>query len=426
MLVLPFRLCDKRRASSRGTDTVDMNLKSSPRTAALIVAAGRGIRARSGHLPKQYQTIGGRPVLSYCLRAFLNHPTIEKVIVVIGAGDVDEYESIAPRDPRLLPPVIGAATRQGSVYAGLRALAANDPPDRVLIHDGARPFVSATLISRVADGLDSVEAVVPTLPITSTLKAIDPGNQVKATIPRNGIHAAETPQGFKFSAILAAHRKALSEGREFTDDAAIAEWARIGVRSVSGEPGNVKLTTAEDIAAADRRLVSEGMLALGDLRVGAGYDVHMFGPGSEVLIGGIAIPHTHSLVGHSDADVGLHAITDAMLGALADGDIGAHFPPGDPRWKGASSDRFLADAVRRVAARGGIVAHLDLTLIAEAPKIGPHRDAMRRRIAEICEIDIGRVGVKATTNEGLGFIGRGEGIAAHATATLRLPIGGMP
>ena len=347
-------------------------------------------------------------------------------MVVIGAGDAAEYRSIAPRDARLLPPIIGAPTRQGSVLAGLSALATDNPPDRVLIHDGARPFVSATLISRVANGLDTAEAVVPTLPVTSTLKALDPGNHVKATIPRNGIHAAETPQGFKFSAILAAHRKALSEGREFTDDAAIAEWARIAVRSVSGEAGNVKLTTAEDIVAADRRLVSESVLALGDLRVGAGYDVHMFGPGSQVMIGGIAIPHTHSLVGHSDADVGLHALTDAILGALADGDIGAHFPPGDPQWKGASSDRFLADAVRRVAARGGAVAHLDLTVIAEAPKIGPHRDAMRRRIAEICGVDVGRVGVKATTNEGLGFIGRGEGIAAHATATLRLPFVGTP
>jgi len=398
-----------------------MNAQPDTTTAALIVAAGRGVRAGSGGLAKQYQLIGGRPVLIYCLEAFLDHPAIDSVQVVIGADDATQYGSLNPDREKLLPPVIGADTRQGSVLAGLTALAANQPPDRVLIHDAARPFASADLTTRVVNGLDDADAIVPTLPVTSTLKALDSEAKVTKTVPRDGLHTAETPQGFRFSTILAAQRKAASERRIFTDDAALAEWAGIPVVAVPGEIANVKLTSAADIAAADKRLASEAMLATGDIRVGAGYDVHAFGPGSEVMLGGVAIPHTHALIGHSDADVGLHALTDAVLGALADGDIGAHFPPSDARWKDVSSDRFLAEAARRVALRGGTIAHLDLTVIAEMPKIGPHRDAMRRRIAEICLIDIERVGVKATTSERLGFIGRGEGIAAHASATLRLP-----
>jgi 2-C-methyl-D-erythritol 4-phosphate cytidylyltransferase/2-C-methyl-D-erythritol 2,4-cyclodiphosphate synthase len=275
----------------------------------------------------------------------------------------------------------------------------------------------------VADALIGYDAVIPTSPVSATLKAVDGAGRVVATIPRDRLHTAETPQGFRFETILNAHRKAAAEGRDFTDDAAIAEWAGIPVRTVPGDPANVKLTTAADITAADRRLAGETALRLGDVRVGNGYDVHAFGPGNEVMLGGVAIPHSRGLVGHSDADVALHALTDAVLGALAEGDIGAHFPPTDPQWRGASSDRFLADAVGRVAARGGVIAHLDLTIIAEAPKIGPHRDALRQRIAAICGIGVDRVAVKATTNEGLGFIGRGEGIAAYATATIRLPFG---
>ena len=391
-------------------------------TAALIVAAGRGVRAGSGGLAKQYQLIGGRPMLTYCLNAFLEHPAIDSVQVVIGADDVTQYGSLAPNSEQLLPPVFGADTRQGSVLAGLTALAARRPPDRVLIHDAARPFASPDLTTRVVIGLDDADAIVPTLPVTSTLKALDTEAKVTATVPRDGLHTAETPQGFTFSRILEAQRKAVSARRDFTDDAALAEWAGIPVVAIPGEVANIKLTSAADIAAADRRLAGEAMLVTGDIRVGMGYDVHALGPGREVMLGGIAIPHTHALIGHSDADVGLHALTDAVLGALADGDIGAHFPPSDPRWKDVSSDRFLAEAARRVAGRGGTIAHLDLTLIAEAPKIGPHRDAMRQRISEICQISLERVGVKATTNEGLGFLGRGEGIAAHASATLRLPV----
>ena len=364
-------------------------------------------------------------MLSFCLEAFLNHPAIDQVTTVIGVDDAAHYRSVAPQDTRLQSPVIGASSRQGSVLAGLVALSQN-PPDRVLIHDGARPFVSAALIDRVVAGLETADAVVPALPVSSTLKSIGSDGRVTATISRDGVHTAETPQGFRFGAILSAHQKARLVEQEFTDDAAIAEWAGIAVRSVAGEAGNMKVTSAEDIESADRRMVSDAMFRLGDLRVGVGYDVHTFGPGDIVMLGGVAIPHDCGLVGHSDADVALHALTDAILGALADGDIGAHFPPSDPEWRGASSDLFLADAARRIAKRGGVIGHLDLAIIAEAPKIGPHRDAMRRRIAEICEIDMDRVGVKATTSEGMGFVGRREGIAAHATATIRLPIGKLP
>jgi 2-C-methyl-D-erythritol 4-phosphate cytidylyltransferase/2-C-methyl-D-erythritol 2,4-cyclodiphosphate synthase len=391
-------------------------------TAALIVAAGSGARAGSDGPPKQYQTIGGRPVLAHSLETFLSHPAVASVQVVIGAQDAEQYEALAPHDDKLRQPVTGAATRQGSVIAGLEAYSAC-PPDRILIHDGVRPFVCADLITRVIEALDRVDAVVPTLPVTSTLKSVDASGAVTATVSRDGLQGAETPQGFRYAAILAAHAKAAADGLTFTDDAAVAEWAGLPVCSVPGEAGNIKLTTASDIAAADRRLLAEKMLGLGDVRVGSGYDVHAFGPGSGIMLGGIAIPHANALIGHSDADVALHALTDALLGALADGDIGLHFPPSDPQWKGASSDRFLADAVHRVGARGGVIAHLDLCLIVEAPKIAPHRDAIRRRIAEICGVDVGRVAVKATTNEGLGFIGRGEGIAAQATATIRLPFG---
>jgi 2-C-methyl-D-erythritol 4-phosphate cytidylyltransferase / 2-C-methyl-D-erythritol 2,4-cyclodiphosphate synthase len=398
------------------------NVESGGLTAALIVAGGSGIRAGPGGAAKQYRMIGDRPVLAYCLDTFLNHPAIAFVQVVIGANDARAYRALAPDHEKLRPPVVGADSRQGSVMAGLISYR-DVPPANILIHDGVRPFASAELITRVADALDGAEAVVPTLPVTATLKEVDVGNRVIGTVPRTALYTAETPQGFRYAAILEAHIRAASNAVAFTDDAAIAEWRGLAVHSVPGEAGNVKLTTAADIAEADRRILGERMLRLGDVRIGTGYDVHALGPGNEVMLGGIAIPHTGALIGHSDADVGLHALTDAILGALADGDIGSHFPPSDPHWKGCASERFLADAARRVADRGGIIAHLDLTLIAEAPKISKYRDVMRQRIADICGLDIGRVSVKATTNERLGFVGRGEGIAAQATATIRLPAG---
>jgi 2-C-methyl-D-erythritol 4-phosphate cytidylyltransferase/2-C-methyl-D-erythritol 2,4-cyclodiphosphate synthase len=296
----------------------------------------------------------------------------------------------------------------------------------VLIHDAARPFATADLIDRVVSALDEADAVIPALPVAATLKAVDANDIVTATVARDGVRAAETPQGFRFPAILAAHEAAARVGTVFTDDAGIAEWAGIPVKVVTGVAGNIKLTSAEDIAAADRRLLGDAALALGDVRVGTGYDVHAFGPGNEVMLGGLAIPHTRGVVGHSDGDVALHALTDAILGAIADGDIGMHFPPGDPQWKGASSDRFLRFAADRVAARGGGIAHLDVAIVTEGPRIAGHRDAIRSRIAAICGISPDRVGVKATTNENLGFIGRGEGLAAYATATIRLPFGPEP
>lgn len=391
-------------------------------TAALIVAAGSGSRAGSSGPAKQYRAIAGKPVLAYSLDAFLSHPLIDSVQVVIGPQDAAQYDTLAPLHEKLRVPTTGAATRQGSVMAGLAAYR-DHPPGRILIHDGARPFVSAGLITRVAEALDEVAAVVPTMPVTSTLKTVGADGAVSATVRRETLHAAETPQGFRYDAILAAHIKAAAAGKTFTDDAGIAEWAGLPVRAVAGAADNVKLTTAADIEAAERRLLGEEMLRLGDLRVGFGYDVHPLGPGSQVMLGGIAIPHTNALIGHSDADVALHALTDAVLGALADGDIGSHFPPSDPQWKGASSDRFLSLAVRRVATRGGAIAHLDLTIIAEAPKIAPYRDAIRQRVADICDVGVDRVAVKATTSERLGFVGRSEGITAHAAATIRLPFG---
>ena len=389
-------------------------------TVALIVAAGRGVRA-GGQIPKQYRTVGGIPVLRRTIEAFSAHPAVDHVLVII-AGDDSRYADVAPHNSAtLLPPVIGGETRQESVRRGLEALVAL-APQHVLIHDGARPFVSGAVISRVVDALATAHAVIPALPVPATLKAVDASGLIIATIPREGLQSAETPQGFRFGAILDAHRKAAAEGQDCTDDAAVAELAGIPVRVVAGDAANIKLTTSEDIAMADRRELAEAALACGDIRVGTGYDVHAFGPGSEVMLGGVAVPHTRGVVGHSDADVVLHALTDAVLGAIAEGDIGSHFPPSDPQWKGASSDRFLAFAVERVRARGGRIGNVDIAVVAEGPRISRHRDAMRVRIAEICGITADRVGVKATTNESLGFIGRGEGLAAHAVATVRLPV----
>jgi 2-C-methyl-D-erythritol 4-phosphate cytidylyltransferase/2-C-methyl-D-erythritol 2,4-cyclodiphosphate synthase len=394
-------------------------LATNSKIAAVIVAAGHGVRAGGGNIPKQYQPIGGIPVLSRSLASFLDHASIDTVQVVVGENQVPFYETVAPQHPKLQPPVIGSQTRQGSVRSGLEALG-EFPPAKVLIHDAARPFASRALIDRVVKALGAAEAVVPSLPLSSTLKRVEAG-RVIATVSREQLEATETPQGFSYVAIRAAHEKAAEAGLDFTDDAAVAEWAGITVRTVTGEATNIKLTTEDDMTAADRRLIAEDALRLGEVRVGVGCDVHALGAGNEVMLGGVAIPHTRGLVGHSDADVVLHALTDAVLGALGDGDIGEHFPPSDERWGGVSSDRFLADAAARVKARGGVIAHLDVSYIGEGPKIAPHRDVMRKRIAAICGISVDRVGVKATTNEGLGFIGRGEGVAAHAVATIRLP-----
>lgn len=390
------------------------------RVAALIVAAGRGARAATETLqPKQYCRIGSEPMLTHTLCAFAAHSGIGDIVVVIHPDDRVLYEEAAgPVADRLLAPVLGGARRQDSVRAGLEALAERSP-DLVLIHDAARPFVDGALISRVTASLQGHPGALPCLPVTDTLKREECG-RVTGTVSREGLWRAQTPQGFHFDAILAAHRAAAQDPTlDFTDDAAVAEWFGLDVALVEGAEHNRKLTTAEDLTIADEmmRRGSGG----GTIRVASGYDVHALGPGDEVILCRVRIPHSKKLIGHSDADVGLHALTDALLGTIADGDIGTHFPPSDDRWRGAGSEIFLKAAADKIAARGGSIVHVDVTLLCEAPRIGPYRDAMRGAMAEILGIESAQVSVKATTNEGLGFVGRGEGIAAMATATVRVP-----
>jgi 2-C-methyl-D-erythritol 4-phosphate cytidylyltransferase/2-C-methyl-D-erythritol 2,4-cyclodiphosphate synthase len=388
-----------------------------PRVAALIVAAGRGSRA-GGAVPKQYALVGGAPVLTHTLRAMLADG-IDHVRVVIHADDAALYAIAVSNvpDARLGPPVAGGATRQASVLAGLEALAA-DPPDLVLVHDAARPFVSGSVIDDVLRALGSAAGALPAVPVADTLKRAESGGAILATVPRDGLYAAQTPQGFRFAVLLAAHRAAREAGRDdFTDDTALLEWRGENVLRTPGDPGNVKITTPEDLAAAARRLGAQVM----ETRTGTGFDVHAFTEGDHVVLGGVRVPHGRGVAAHSDGDVILHALTDALLGALGDGDIGVHFPPSDPQWRGAASSRFLAFAAERVRARGGRIVHLDATLVAEAPRLGPHREAMRAAIASAAGVAASRVSLKATTSEKLGFTGRAEGLAAFAAATIELP-----
>ena len=351
------------------------------------------------------------------LRVFTTHPEVDVVLPVIHPDDTARFAAAA-EGLDLAQPVSGAATRQGSVRAGLEALA-NEAPAIVLVHDAARPFTSRALVSRAIAAAAAHGAAVPGMPVTDTVKLVDEHGRVTATLNRAQMRTVQTPQAFAYPALLDAHRRAAAAGRDdFSDDAALVEWAGLNVTIFEGEAGNMKMTTADDFARAER----DAQAALGDIRTGIGYDIHAFdSDGDHVWLGGIRIPHARKLSGHSDADVALHALVDAILGALADGDIGVHFPPSDEQWRGASSDKFLAFAVDRVRQRGGMVAHLDVAIVAEVPKVNPHRDEMRKRIAEIAGIAIDRVGVKATTNEKLGALGRAEGIAAYATATIRLP-----
>jgi len=379
-------------------------------TYAVIVAAGRGTRF-GGTLPKQYLPLGGTTVLRHAVAALAMHPRIDGVQAVIRDEDRAHFEgSVAGL--AVLPPVPGGAARQDSVRLGLEALLPHDPA-RVLIHDGARPFPDAALIDRLLDALDTAPAAIPGLPLGDTIKRVADGI-VRETVDRSQLWRAQTPQGFHFAPILAAHRAAA--GRILTDDAAVAEAAGMAPVIVPGSEDNLKVTTAQDLAAAERLLAGR----LGDVRVGQGFDVHPFGPGDHVMVCGIAIPHEVAPVGHSDADVGLHSLTDAVLGAIGAGDIGMHFPPSDERWRGASSDQFLAYAAALVAERGGAIVAVDVTIICERPRIAPHRDRMIERLAEILAIAPSRVSVKATTTEGLGFTGRREGIAAQAVASIRM------
>jgi 2-C-methyl-D-erythritol 4-phosphate cytidylyltransferase / 2-C-methyl-D-erythritol 2,4-cyclodiphosphate synthase len=384
--------------------------------AAVVVAGGRGLRA-GGDVPKQYREIAGEPVIRPALSAFLHHPQIGAVQPVIHPQDEEAFRAATAGLKKLLPPVWGGATRQASVRAGLEAFAASAPAI-VLIHDAARPFLTEALIGRAIAAARQNGAAVPAIAIADTVKKIDDDARVTETLDRNHLRMVQTPQAFGFELIMAAHRRAAAAGRDdFSDDAALAEWAGHRVSVFEGEAGNVKLTTTDDFARAEMLR----HVALADVRTGNGFDVHAFAEGDHVMLGGIRIPHSRGVTGHSDADVALHALVDAILGALAEGDIGQHFPPSDAQWKGASSDRFLAFACERVRVRGGIIANLDVTVVCEAPRVSPHRDAMRERIAAIAGVSVSRVAIKATTSEKLGFTGRGEGIVAMATATVRLP-----
>lgn len=388
-----------------------------PRVAVIIVAAGRGSRF-GGDLPKQYAPLAGETVLARTLGVFLAHPAIDHVQVVIHADDGVPYgESVAAmHSAKLLAAVTGGATRQASVLAGLEALAQMQP-DSVLIHDAARPFVTPALIDRAILAAQEHGAAVPGAAVTDTIVAHADG-VIKTPLDRAALCAVQTPQAFRFTLILEAHRAATAQQAvsDFTDDGSIAIAAGQQVHVFAGEAGNMKITTPEDLRLANLRL-GKTMIA----RTASGYDVHAFGPGDHLWLCGIKVPHSRGFIAHSDGDVALHALTDALLGAMADGDIGRHFPPSDPQWKGAASDQFLNHAVTRLRQRGGILDLLDVTIIGEAPKIAPHAEAMRQRVADIAGVELECVSVKGTTTERLGFTGRSEGMAAMASVTIRLP-----
>ncbi len=382
-----------------------------PRIAALIVAAGRGTRAGGG-TPKQYRQLAGRSVLTRTLQAFVDHPTIDSITVVIHQDDRPLYDAAIPNSPKMRPPVSGGSSRSQSVYNGIRDLSQRNT-DIVLIHDAARPMVDSGVLDRVIAALNTDDGAVAMLPAVDAMRAVH-DDALGENIPRDGVHRAQTPQGFRFAPILSAFEAA--EAAEtldsHLDDAAVGMANGLSVTMVPGDPLNFKLTTPEDFAMAER------LLAIPDIRNGQGFDVHAFSPGDHVTLCGIDIPHDKALSGHSDADVGLHALTDAILGAAAAGDIGRHFPPSDPQWKGADSAIFLAHAIEIVNEMSFTLSNVDITLMCERPKITPHSEAMRHRVGEICGLDIDRVSVKATTTERLGFCGREEGIAALASATL--------
>jgi 2-C-methyl-D-erythritol 4-phosphate cytidylyltransferase/2-C-methyl-D-erythritol 2,4-cyclodiphosphate synthase len=382
-------------------------------TIALVVAAGRGSRL-GGDRPKQYLSLAGEAILRRTLRALKAHPGIDGVRAVIHPDDGDAYaEAAAGLD--VLAPVHGGASRQESVLHGLESLA-EAAPARVLIHDGARPFVDTATIDRVLAALETQPGAIPAIPVADTLKREGSGRAIAETVGRTGLWRAQTPQGFRFADILAAHRQAAGCA-EASDDAAVMERAGHAVGLIDGNPENVKVTTQDDLTRAARWLAGAA-----ETRVGQGFDVHRFAdtPGP-VMLCGVPVDHEVGLAGHSDADVGLHVVVDALLGALGEGDIGHHFPPSDPQWKGADSARFVDRALEIAQARGARLIHVDVTLICERPKIGPHRPVMARRIAELLQLPESRVSVKATTTEGLGFTGRREGIAAQAAVTVQLP-----
>lgn len=393
-----------------------------PGTAVIIVAAGRGHRF-GADMPKQFMHVRGKPLIRYAVEAFLSHPGIDLVLPVIHPDDADIVAD-ALNGLETLPAADGGAERQDSVRNGLEALS-DHHPERVLVHDAARPMVTHGLIDAVLAELEDHMGVIPGVAVVDTLKRTDPEGCIVDTVPRDGLWRAQTPQGFSYPLLYAAHLAAA--GQALTDDAAVMEAAGHAVVMVTGEDKNIKVTTPADLEQMERIMADNGRSDAGTarygkalplMRIGSGYDVHRLGPGDHVTLCGIEIAHDQALIGHSDADVALHALCDAIFGALGDGDIGSHFPPSDDKWRGASSDRFVEYACERMRILGFELQNLDLTIICERPKIGPHRDAMRERVAEITGVDISCISVKATTTERLGFTGRGEGIAAEASVLI--------
>ncbi|KKB78156.1 2-C-methyl-D-erythritol 4-phosphate cytidylyltransferase [Devosia soli] len=387
--------------------------------AVIVVAAGKGERAQGGDnpTPKQYRTIARRAVLARTIDAFLALDTITQILPVIHPDHADHYAGLRFNDARVLPPVHGSTTRQASVLEGLKAVAPSRP-DLVLIQDAARPFSSPQVIGDVIAVLAQYDGALPTVPLTDTIKRSLDGREVVATEDRRQLSAAQTPQGFRFAQIFSAHMRAGSVRREFTDDAEIAEWAGLRVAMVMGDRDNIKITHPEDFLRAERILLGDHAM---ETRVGTGFDVHSFEPGDAVWLGGVRIEHTAKLNGHSDSDVALHALTDAILGAIGEGDIGIHFPPSDMQWKGAASTIFLKHAGDLVAKRGGRIVNLDVTIVCEAPRIAKHVPAMCTVISQTLGIKPDRVAIKATTSERLGFTGREEGIVAMASASVEVP-----
>jgi 2-C-methyl-D-erythritol 4-phosphate cytidylyltransferase / 2-C-methyl-D-erythritol 2,4-cyclodiphosphate synthase len=391
--------------------------------AVVLVAAGRGERAGSPEEgPKQYRIIGGAPVMRHTLTALLAYPGIGEIVAVIHPDDAGLFEQSASGCGARVRHVFGGPTRQASTLLGLKALSGR-APEYVMIHDAVRPFISPVLMDRLRKALTADSGVIPALPVSETVKRKDLQGFILDTVSRAGLFSAQTPQAFPFQQILRAHEMARAQSdQEFTDDASIAEYAGLKVRIIEGAPENIKLTWKHDIDMADKKL-NGPFATFPDVRVGNGYDVHALVPGDHVTLCGAKIAHHSSLSGHSDADVGLHALTDALLATRGAGDIGTHFPPSDPQWRGAASKIFVEHAAAIVRNAGGRVANVDVTLICEAPKIAPHHEAMVSAIAAMLQIAPDRVSVKATTNERLGFIGRSEGIAAIATASVIYPGG---
>jgi 2-C-methyl-D-erythritol 4-phosphate cytidylyltransferase / 2-C-methyl-D-erythritol 2,4-cyclodiphosphate synthase len=396
----------------------------------IILASGKGARA-GGNVPKQYRTIAGKPVLSYSLKAFAEHFGIERIILVVNKQDESFWKPIINGAGDKIQVVYGGATRQISVANALEALSGVGTAANTitLVHDAARPFISDALISRAIDSAKIHAASIPVLPVIDTIKQVDEQGIVITTLSRNDLRNIQTPQAFEFGILLKAYRAAktaksqeFTDGANFTDDASIVEWAGHNVYSFEGEQSAFKITTESDFQYAGYYILNQKKYAT---RVATGYDVHAFGEGDHVWLGGLKIPHNRSLIGHSDADPVLHALTDAILGTIGQGDIGSHFPPSDPQWRGAASHIFLKHAVDLLKSQTGRLIHLDSTIVCETPKIGVHREAMRETIATICQVSLNRVSVKATTSERLGFTGRGEGIAAFATVTVELPDEGV-